>query len=141
VVNGIRVVRLELRDAAEVVDFIRGGSVFAFWAPGDATLYRVTMIKAVEFGLNAMTDEADMHALLVVVGDAGYRQHLLVPAPAGDRRWTVQSFVRAFGVDYAGWWAGVRPLLAALGWTPSDQRELDYDPNDAVAAAVVLNHM
>lgn len=133
--------RLELHDATEVVDFIHGGSVFAFWAPGDATLYRVTMIKAVEFGLNAMIDQADMHALLVVVGVDGYLQHLLIPAPAGARDWTVQSFVRAFGVDYAGWWAGVRPLLAALGWTPSDQRELDYDPNDAVVAAVVLTEM
>lgn len=133
--------KLKLRDAAEAVDVIRRGSVYAYWAPGDATLYRITMIKAVEFGLNAMMIDADLRALLVVVGDVGLRQHLLVPAPAGDRFWSVQSFVRAFGVDYAGWWAGVRPLLAALGWTPSDQRELDYDPNDAVVAAVVLTEM
>lgn len=129
---------LELCNAAEAVFYLRGDQVFVYWAPGDATVYRVTLVKAVEFGLNAMSDQADVHALLMLVGREGYRQHLLVPAPARDRSWTAQSFVRAFGVDRAGWWAGVRPLLAALGWTPEDQRGLRYDPNDAVVAANVL---
>lgn len=128
----------EFHDAAEAAWAITCDRVFVYWAPGDATVYRVTLVKAVEYGFNAMSDQADVHALLVLAGSYGYERSLLVPA---RKNWTIEAFVHAFGQEYLGWWSGVRPLLAALEWTPSDHRSLDYDPRDAIAVGAVATSL
>ena len=43
--------------------------------------------------------------------------------------WTAQLFLNAFGERYAGWWAGIRPVLAAFAWTEQDH--LAYRSSDA----------
>ncbi len=123
----------ELRLARRVVDAIRDGDAYVQWGPGDGTIYRVALLRFVRHdGGGALNHDEDLVALLVLVGDHELGAHLLVRAPRADYdRWTARSFVRAFGVRYAGWWPGVRPLLAALGWTGEGYASPTYDPRDA----------
>lgn len=124
---------LELHDATEVVDAVRGGDSYAYWAPGDATVYRVTLIRQARYGHEALDRDDDLVLLLILVGTHGYERHVLVPAPRADYdRWTPRTFFHAFGIEYVGWWPGVRPLLATLGWTTDDHASPTYDPRDAV---------
>ncbi len=124
---------LEIHDADVLVDAVRDGDTYAYWAPGDATVYRVTLVRQARFGHEALLRDDDMVLLLVMVGTYGYERHVLLQAPHADHdRWTPEAFANAFGVDYVGWWSGVRPLLASLGWTTDEHASTRYDPSDAI---------
>lgn len=129
---------VELTDAAHVVDVIKDPSVHVYWAPGDATRYRVALINTVNYGVfDALSRENDFTALLVVLGD-DVRGLVILKPKSNDDLWTHQRFLSRFGPDYAGWWAGVRPLLAGLYWTTPEHASLSYDPSDAVAIGRLL---
>lgn len=135
---------LEIHEANEAARVLRHGDRYVYWAPGDATLYRVTLITAIAYDATGIIPDNDLVALLVLVGRDGHNPHLLVQRPCADYdRWTAETFYRAFGERYVGWWAGVRPLLAALEWTPPDEREVAYTSSSAVeivqAAGRVVN--
>lgn len=125
-------------DAALVVDAIWSGDVYVGWEPGDGTLYRLATLRLLPLGLDATPDSVapDVRALLAFVGAVGVEPHLLLPEPTGaGELWTAPSFLRRCGARYAGWWSGLRPVLAALGWTPKYDRRHEYDPTDGHAMA------
>lgn len=127
---------LELHDATDVVYATRSGDAYAYWAPGDATVYRVGLCFWHRYGLDALSGEDDLVALVVMVGSYGVDKHLVLPQPRADHdAWTPSAFARAFGDEYLGWWAGVRPLLAAFGWTDDEHADVAYRPQDAVEIA------
>lgn len=100
---------------------------WAWWAPGDFTRYRVTYVNAV--GVNVA-----FHQLLIF--EAGTQALTLPYTP--HKPWTVESFLRTHGEAYAGWWAGIRPVLAAFGWTSTRPSDLSYSANDANAIGKLL---
>jgi hypothetical protein len=54
---------------------------------------------------------------------------VVVPRPTDDQdRYTAEEWIyRRFP---GGWWPGIRPLLAALGWTPESDRDTSYRSAD-----------
>lgn len=97
------------------------GVTFALYAPGDSTLYRVSLITMwpveEESALPAQT------CLLVVMdGDT-----ITILKPQGAHvEWTPERFTAKFSQRRIGWWPAVRPLLAALKWTPKSDRSTDF---------------
>lgn len=130
--------RVELTNPTHVVDVIKDPNVHVLWAPGDATLYRVALLNTVNYGVfDTLSSENDFVVLLVVLSDDV--RGLMMSRPRGkDELWTVQRFLTCFGREHAGWWAGVRPLLAALNWTTPEHASLNYDPSDAVEIGQLL---
>lgn len=122
----------ELRDALEVVQAIEDCDSYALWAPGDATVYRVALLRAVlSSPVAALEAVQDLTALVIVVGRTGPSHALVVTKPVTDQvNWNASRFWYSYGPRYAGWWAGVRPLLAALGWTDRESSDLAYDPTN-----------
>jgi hypothetical protein len=129
---------IEVTSAREAALVISTGETHVHWAPGDATLYRVALSSTVKYGVfDALSKEHDLTVLIVILG--GSTRSLVLHAPRnGDELWTPTRFLRKFGPEYTGWWAGVRPLLAALGWTTAEHSLPDYDPNDAARIGALL---
>lgn len=120
----------ELRDATVVVEAIRDGYAYVDWAPGDSTVYRVALVSVHRGGLEALDDASDFTALLVMLGRTDARRSLLLEKPREGRAWNPEMFADAVDDDYLGWWPGVRPLLAALGWTDPEYDDLAYRVDD-----------
>lgn len=132
----------ELRVAHEVLGAIESGEAYALWAPGDATVYRVTLLRVVQSSaLTALNPAADLEALVVIAGLGGPGPALVVERPRVDDGWNPVKFYSAYGARFAGWWAGVRPLLAVLGWTTDEHSSRTYDPSDAVKIGEVTNQV
>jgi len=129
---------VEIQDANEAVSIIKEPSVYVNWAPGDATRYRVSFVVNVAYAtFDSLDVEYDLCYLTVLRGDQV--SGLLLERPgSSDQLWTPDLFLRRFGPDYAGWWSGVRPLLAALEWTAETCSSTDYDGNDATEMALLL---
>jgi hypothetical protein len=128
----------EFRSARALIDVVEPGLTFAYWAPGDHTLYRVGVIRHVAYGADAIDPDSDFVALLVTLGSVSKNPHLLIRRPRNEvEYWTPRAFVDQFGERFIGWWAGVRPLLAALEWTPENQRGVFYSPADANVIAEI----
>jgi len=129
---------VELSNATEVAKVIGDGNVHVHWAPGDGTRYRVVLVNTVDFGVfDALDRNHDFTALMVMVG-SNLAALVLTRPHHGDNEWTAERFLNQFGERYAGWWAGVRPLLAALDWTAEACSSLDYDPGDAARIGELL---
>lgn len=122
---------IEFNDALEAVHVIQDDFVYVYWAPSDATRYRVSLVSNVCYGgFDTLNQEHDVCYLAVLL--ASSMTGLMIERPSGEGTyWTADRFLRKFGPDYAGWWAGVRPLLAALGWTTPECASMNYDQNDA----------
>lgn len=101
------------------------GVTFALYAPGDSTLYRVSLITMwpveTESQLPAQT------CLMVAMnGDT-----LTILKPTGEHTlWTPQRFIAKFTDKRMGWWPAIRPLLAVLKWTPPADRGTEFSAAD-----------
>jgi hypothetical protein len=101
-----------------------GRGTWAWWAPGDATRYRVAYVHPAAYD---SVEVPFQRLLLVVVGDR------TLALPCWPRKlWTPELFLRTFGDEYAGWWAAIRPILAAFAWTSTRPKDFTYSPDDAV---------
>lgn len=106
---------------------------WAWWAPGDATRYRVAYLNPASYDT---IDVAFQRLLVVAVTDAV----ITIPERRNDP-WTAESFLASFGEKYAGWWAGIRPILAVFGWTSTRPKDLNYTPDDAIAIGELLTEV
>lgn len=127
----------EINDARALRDALRTRvtdtgqhATWAWWAPGDFTRYRVTYVNALPEDVSFFT----RHQLLIF--EAGTQALTLPYTP--HKPWTVESFLRTHSEAYAGWWAGIRPVLAAFGWTSTRPSDLSYSANDANAIGRLL---
>lgn len=102
----------------------RFASRWAHWAPGDCTRYVVLHVVAYPEGFDVA---GQIHCLIFSVG----KEKVVIPRFDGMNRWTPELFLNAFGEQYAGWWAGIRPVLAAFNWTSTRADDLAYDSQDA----------
>lgn len=128
----------ELSNAEEAVRVMAASDVHIYWAPGDMTRYRVMLTRTVAYGPYAALDPAnDVTLLIVMLPDDPRALVFSQPHHDGDL-WTPGRFLRQFGPQYAGWWSGVRPLLAALAWAAPECSSHDYDPNDANVVGQLL---
>lgn len=124
---------IEVSDALELQRSLttRSGvrhAAWEWWAPGDATRYRVTFVVAQHVLGSAY------HAFLTFeVGD-----DVITLRHGVDNPWTPERFLAAFGEDYAGWWAAIRPVLAAFQWTSTRVDDVTYDARDAVEIGELL---
>lgn len=130
---------IEIKDALEAVHIMTHDDVHVNWAPGDATLYRALVSYTVNYGtFDALTREHDLTLLLVTLAGTNTAALVMSQPLGGHDRWSAEVFLRQFGSEFAGWWAGVRPLLAALGWTAAGCDSLNYDANDAYVIGQLL---
>ena len=105
-----------------------------WWAPGDFTRYRVTHVVAhTPYGLGG----TNLQFLLVSVG-ATTRDVVMIQCPPEGFSWTPEKFLAEFGEKYVGWWAGIRPMLAAFGWTSTRADDLAYSSRDAEEIGALL---
>lgn len=123
----------EIRSAAELRAQLgtREGiqhSAWAWWTPGDFTRYRVTFVVApyVEGGSFVSFLAFEVGRDVIVL-----RHDRFTP-------WTAEMFLARFGEKYAGWWAAIRPVLAAFDWTSVRADDLAYSSQDAVAIGMLL---
>lgn len=101
------------------------GVVFALYAPGDATLYRVALVTLWPAEVES---ELPAQATLLVTmnGDT-----IALERPRDEfANWTPERFIAKFTDKRMGWWPAVRPLLAALRWTAPGDRSVDFSPAD-----------
>lgn len=131
----------ELRKAVEVFRTLErhrrsGLSGWVWYSPGDSTKYRIHLIEAVPVHADGPMDRVPVTRMLLVqvIDDPRNPQGVLICEPTEWARFTPEMWVN---LGYPmGWWAGVRPLIAALGWTDehyssvefelSDKRDMDY---------------
>jgi hypothetical protein len=124
----------DIRDARRLIaeiDHPNERPRWAWWTPGDATRYHVTLLNAAPSDATIGTAlNGTFRALVVTIDLHSTRpMSIVVPRPADDGdRYTAEEWVRhAFP---GGWWSGIRPLLAALGWTPLGDRDSSYRSSD-----------
>jgi hypothetical protein len=134
----------EIKDTGEAIDAITRVYNIApgedsipdaiYWAPGDMTRYTVALLKMKPHG----SEGVNISTILFVSSGGIY---LVIPAPTSEySQYSVELFLAKFGERYAGWWGGVRPLLAGLGWTPLNARDTDFNTSDANTMGSVLHH-
>lgn len=101
------------------------GVTFALYAPGDSTLYRVSFITM--WPIDPESQLPAQACLLVVMdGDT-----ISILKPTSEHvMWTPERFIAKFTHKRMGWWPAVRPLLAALRWTPIGDRGVEFTPAD-----------
>ncbi|TKG62375.1 MULTISPECIES: hypothetical protein [Pseudonocardiaceae] len=124
----------DIRDARQLIAEINHPTErprWAWWAPGDATRYHVTLLNAAPSDAMLGTAPIGTFRALVITIDL-YTDRpisIVVPRPTNDEdRYTAEEWVyRKFP---GGWWPGIRPLLAALGWTPKTDRDTSYRSTD-----------
>lgn len=102
----------------------RFASRWAWWAPGDFTRYRV--LNVVAYPPEFKPHLGQVHGLVFSAG----LDNIIISRP-GSTPWTPELFLTRFGEQYAGWWAGIRPVLAAFNWTATRADDLAYDSRDA----------
>lgn len=122
----------EFKNATDIVRALNEyRDMYAWWTPGDMTRYRVALVNALPYD----TNDRKLEALLVTSG----RETVLVEKPqSASSSWTAQRWLDRHGERYAGWWAGLRPLLAALGWTQAGDRDPVYSPAAANQIGALL---
>lgn len=104
---------------------------WAWWTPGDATRYHATLVNAAPSTNTIGTAPGGTFRALVITIDLFSARpiSIVIPRPTDDEdRYTADEWVyRRFP---GGWWPGVRPLLAALGWTSETDRDTTYRSTD-----------
>lgn len=121
--------RTEIKDARQLLATINHpteATCWACWAPGDATQYLVVLVHATPSPAMIGDSTGSWRALILTVAPGDAREmSIVVPRPIDDydrydaEVWLARKLP-------GGWWPGIRPLLAALGWTPADQRDTTY---------------
>lgn len=111
----------------------RFASRWARWAPGDSTRYVVVHVVAYPDGFDPV---GQVHCLVFSVGT----EQIVISRPrsGGALQWTPALFLAKFGERYAGWWAGIRPVLAAFNWTETRADDLAYSSRDAIEIGELL---
>jgi hypothetical protein len=106
-----------------------------YWAPGDCTRYTVALLKMRPF--EYLHGYRMPNITMLFVSSAGLS--LVIPKPQTEYTfYSVEHFFTKFGERYMGWWGAVRPLLAGLGWTPSDERNTEFAVSDAARIGDLL---
>lgn len=125
----------ELRKAVEVLKALErhrqsGFSGWVWYSPGDSTKYRVHLIQATPVHADGPMEQVPvMRVLLVqVVADPSNPKAVLINEPNEWHKFTPEMWVDLGNPP--GWWAGVRPLLAALGWTAEDFSSIAFERGD-----------
>lgn len=129
----------ELRKAVSVLEALErhrqaGRSGWAWYSPGDATKYRVHLIEAVPVHASPV-EEAKVTRILVVqvMTNELAPKSILISEPYEWARFTPEMWLD-LGLP-VGWWRGVRPLLAALGWTEPSFDSVEFNDDDAADMA------
>ncbi len=124
----------DIRDARQLIteiDFPTERPRWAWWTPGDATRYHVMLINAApSASATGTATNGTFRALVVTVDLFGTQPtSIVITRPADDdERYAADEWVRR---NYpGGWWPGIRPLLAALGWTLASDRDPTYRSTD-----------
>jgi hypothetical protein len=125
----------ELRKAAEVFKALErhrqsGLSGWVWYSPGDSTKYRVHLIEATPVHADGPMERVPVTRMLLVqvINDPANPKALLINEPSEWNKFTPEMWV---DLSYPpGWWAGVRPLLAVLGWTGEDNSSPDFQTGD-----------
>lgn len=105
-----------------------------YWAPGDMTRYTVALLAMQPFENTAVVSPTEM--LFVNCGGLS----IVIPRPLNEfNEYSAELFLAKFGERYAGWWGGVRPLLAGLGWTPPGNRDTKFSHGDAAYMGTLLS--
>lgn len=126
----------EMRKATEVVKVLErhrqsGFAGWAWFAPGDSTRYRVHLVTMVPVHADGPMEQVEVTRMLLVQveTDPLNPKTVVVLEPGDYNRFTPEMWV-----DYGfppGWWSGVRPLLAALGWADEGYDFPGFQPSDA----------
>mgnify|MGYP001564059996 CR=1 FL=1 len=133
----------EIKNTEEAIDVItraynvrENGPVYPdaiYWAPGDMTRYVVALLKMKPL-------EAVSEKLTTVLFISSGGTSLVIPGPSSPfNTYSAELFLAKFGERYAGWWGGVRPLLAGLGWTPEGARNTEFSNGDAAFMGTLLS--
>jgi hypothetical protein len=104
---------------------------WAWWAPSDATRYHATLINAApSASMIGPASGGTFRALVITIGLFSLSPtSIVIPRPNADLdRYTAEEWL--FRRFPGGWWAGIRPLLATLGWTPTSDRDTSYRSTD-----------
>lgn len=115
---------IEALRTARVPKDARGVS-YVMYAPGDATLYRIGLVT-----LWPADPESELPAQTVLLVSVNGDMIAISKPIMSYSPWVVDRFAATFGTGRLGWWAAVRPLLAALRWTPEDDRSTEFSPTD-----------
>lgn len=121
----------EYRKAVAVLEALEdlakaGRSGWAWYSPGDHTKYRVHLIEAIPVHVKPVQEAEVYRALVVQVQTSATNPAtVFVNQPNEWNKFTPEMWL-ALGLP-VGWWAGVRPLLAALGWTEPGFDSVDFD--------------
>jgi hypothetical protein len=125
-----------MRKAVEVLKALErhrqsGFPGWAWFAPGDSTRYRVHMIHMMPVHADGPMEQIPVTRSLLVQVETDPRnpKTVLVTEPGEYSLFTPEMWVN-YGLP-PGWWSGVRPLLAALGWAEEGYDCADYRPADA----------
>lgn len=125
----------ELRKAAEVLKALgrhrqSGFSGWVWYSPGDSTKYRVHLIEMVPVHADGPMESVPTTRVLLVQVETDPRnpKSVLVGEPNEYNRFTPEMWVQLG--HPVGWWAAVRPLLAALEWTEEDYSSPDFQRDD-----------
>lgn len=123
----------EFKNAEETIDAItlhkstgEGLPRAVYYAPGDMTRYTIALLA-----MQPLDGMAEDKVLEVLFANSGANS-LIIPKPRNEfGAYSAELFLSRFGERYAGWWAGLRPLLAGLGWTGAGDRNTAYSAGDA----------
>lgn len=125
----------ELRKAAEVFKALErhrqsGFSGWVWYSPGDSTKYRVHLIQATPVHADGPLEQAPLTRMLLVqvIDDPSNIKSVLILEPNQWARFTPELWMQLG--HPTGWWAAVRPLLAALDWTDADYSSPDFAKGD-----------
>ncbi|HET9144118.1 hypothetical protein [Actinophytocola sp.] len=126
----------ELRKAVEVFKALErhrqsGYSGWVWYSPGDSTRYRAHLIQATPVHADGPMEQVPMTRILLVqvIHDPVNPKSVLVHEPSEWSKFTPEMWVNLG--HPMGWWAAVRPLLAALGWTDEDYSSVEFNRSDA----------
>lgn len=125
----------ELRKAATVLETLRahaqaGRPGWAWYSPGDHTKYRVHLIEATPVHATGPLAEIEVARILLVQVQTSVAnpKSVLIHEPSEWNKFTPEMWVNL--ALPLGWWPGVRPLLAALGWTDPAFGSPDFTDDD-----------
>ena len=125
----------ELRKAVEVFKALErhrqsGFSGWVWYSPGDSTKYRVHLIEATPVHADGPMEQVPVTRMLLVQVQvsAAVPKSVLIAEPGEWAKFTPEMWV-----DHGhpmGWWAAVRPLLAALSWTDEGYTSVEFETSD-----------
>jgi hypothetical protein len=133
----------EMRSATEVFKALErhrqsGFPGWVWFAPGDHTRYRVHLIHMRPVHADGPKEQVPVTRVLLVQVETDPRnpKSVVIAEPGEYARFTPEMWVNHGHPP--GWWGGVRPLLAALGWTDEGYDMPEFEPADAADIAYLI---